>query len=92
MEIELSIVWNVGATTIIMIKSTKKISVSGVIFISVNNAFLPDFIDIFTSYNATVEDVDLTFTSSSESTKLKNNNLINWKSSSNLLTIDWNEL
>ena len=30
--------------------------------------------------------------SSLESTKLKNNNLINWKSSSYLFTIDWNEL
>ena len=33
----LSIDWNEGATTIIIINNTKKISVNGVIFISVNN-------------------------------------------------------
>ena len=61
-----------------MINSTKNISVKGVMFISVNNAFLPDFIAmIYPYYRATLEDCDESLVSSSESTKLKNKSLIN---------------
>ena len=44
--IDVSFDWKVGATTIIMINSTRKISVNGVIFISVNRASLPLFVFI----------------------------------------------
>ena len=104
--IELSFDWKVGATTIIIINRTKKISVNGVILISVKRAsfpllvFIPIFLcrlrqyfyrNLLSFYNemfALLGVVD----SSLESTKLKNNNLINWKSSSYLFTIDWKEL
>ncbi len=39
-----------------------------------------------------VEEYAIGLFSSSESTKLKNNNLINWKSSSKCFTTDWKEL
>ena len=87
----LSIDWKLGAITIIMIKSTRKISVKGVMFISLNTGFLPSalsFIAIFTSNYRAIEPDSSTFTSSSESIKLKNTNLINLKSLSNLETTD----
>jgi hypothetical protein len=91
---ELSIDWKVGATTIIIINSTRKISVNGVIFISVKALFfLPDELNaILLSLFNYIEALDADLTSVSESTKLKNNSLINWKSSSYRLTIDWKEL
>ena len=80
----LSIDWNEGATTIIMINRTRKISVNGVILISLN-IFCFLFVEkaiFFTCYKLTFDDEYLVWFSFSASTKLRNNNLISWKSSS----------